>query len=162
MKDPTLRDNPPDPAPDPVWMRSLGAWATQLHLYDLGHSEVHRVYREFRQLLDSYSAEQPRMSIGELHDRDLTIWASYYGVQLDELHMPFNFHLLGVKRDSALVRTVVDTVEAALPDGARPNWVLGNHDQARIASRVGNAQARVAMLMLLTLRGTPTLYYLGV
>jgi alpha-glucosidase len=36
--------------------------------------------------------------------------------------------------------------------------VLGNHDQMRIASRVGPAQARVAMMLLLTLRGTPTLY----
>jgi alpha-glucosidase len=46
-----------------------------------------------------------------------------------------------------------------LPPGAWPNWVLGNHDQARIASRVGPEQARVASMLLLTLRGTPTMYY---
>jgi alpha-glucosidase len=159
MKDPALRDNPPDPDPDPAAIRSLGAWARQLHRYDLAHPDVHRVYREFRQLLDSYSSDQPRISIGELHDRDLTIWASYYGAQLDELHMPFNFHLLGVEWNTAVVRAVVDAVEAALPEGAWPNWVLGNHDQPRVASRLGPAQARVAMLLLLTLRGTPTLYY---
>jgi alpha-glucosidase len=159
MKDPALRDNPPDPDPDPSWLQSLGEWATQLHLYDLAHPDVHRVYREFRQLLDSYSADQPRVSIGELHDRDLTIWASYYGAQLDELHMPFNFHLLMVDWNAVVVRTIVDALEAAVPAGAWPNWVLGNHDQPRIASRVGSAQARVAMLLLLTLRGTPTLYY---
>ncbi|MCP1542048.1 glycosidase [Methylorubrum extorquens] len=49
--------------------------------------------------------------------------------------------------------------EAALPEGGWPNWVLGNHDQPRIAARVGEAQARVAAMLLLTLRGTPTLYY---
>jgi glycosidase len=49
--------------------------------------------------------------------------------------------------------------EAALPDGAWPNWVLGNHDRPRLASRLGAAQARAAALLLLTLRGTPTLYY---
>jgi alpha-glucosidase len=49
--------------------------------------------------------------------------------------------------------------EAALPPGGWPNWVLGNHDRSRIASRVGVAQARVAAMLLLTLRGTPTLYY---
>jgi alpha-glucosidase len=48
---------------------------------------------------------------------------------------------------------------AALPDGAYANWVFGNHDQPRIASRIGRAQARVAMMLLLTLRGAPTLYY---
>ena len=46
----------------------------------------------------------------------------------------------------------------ALPEGAWPNWVLGNHDQPRVASRLGAAQARVAAMLLLTLRGTPTLY----
>ncbi len=46
-----------------------------------------------------------------------------------------------------------------MPPGAWPNWVLGNHDQPRIASRIGLLQARVAALLLLTLRGTPTLYY---
>jgi alpha-glucosidase len=37
--------------------------------------------------------------------------------------------------------------------------VLGNHDRPRVASRVGPEQARVAAMLLLTLRGTPTLYY---
>eukprot|EP00698_Gefionella_okellyi_P011691 TRINITY_DN3099_c0_g2_i1.p3 TRINITY_DN3099_c0_g2~~TRINITY_DN3099_c0_g2_i1.p3 ORF type:complete len:223 (+),score=49.11 TRINITY_DN3099_c0_g2_i1:1072-1740(+) len=40
-----------------------------------------------------------------------------------------------------------------------PNWVLGNHDLARVSSRIGVAQSRVAHLLLLTLRGTPTVYY---
>ena len=56
-------------------------------------------------------------------------------------------------------RALVETYEAALPAGAWPNWVLGNHDRSRIASRVGAAQARVAAMLLLTLRGTPTLYH---
>ena len=46
-----------------------------------------------------------------------------------------------------------------MPPGAWPNWVLGNHDQSRIATRIGEAQARVAQMLLLTLRGTPTMYY---
>jgi alpha-glucosidase len=51
-------------------------------------------------------------------------------------------------------------MEAALPAFAWPNYVLGNHDQPRLATRFGGqAQARLAAMMLLTLRGTPTLYY---
>jgi alpha-glucosidase len=46
-----------------------------------------------------------------------------------------------------------------LPVGAWPNWVMGNHDRPRIATRIGRAQARVAAMLLLTLRGTPTMYY---
>ena len=56
-------------------------------------------------------------------------------------------------------RKLVTDYEAALPPGGWPNWVLGNHDQPRIAARVGAAQARVAAMLLLTLRGTPTMYY---
>jgi len=48
---------------------------------------------------------------------------------------------------------------AALPPGGWPNWVLGNHDRPRVASRVGRDQLRVAAMLLLTLRGTPTIYY---
>ncbi|WP_250847944.1 alpha-amylase family glycosyl hydrolase, partial [Escherichia coli] len=54
---------------------------------------------------------------------------------------------------------MIDAYEGALPAGGWPNWVLGNHDRPRIAARVGPEQARVAMILLLTLRGTPTLYY---
>ena len=57
------------------------------------------------------------------------------------------------------IAALIDRYEAALPPGAWPNWVLGNHDRPRVASRVGEAQARVAAMLLLTLRGTPTLYY---
>ena len=43
--------------------------------------------------------------------------------------------------------------------GSAPDWVLGNHDQHRLATRVGADQAQVANMLLLTLRGTPTCYY---
>jgi alpha-glucosidase len=54
---------------------------------------------------------------------------------------------------------MITNYEAALPPGGWPNWVLGNHDRPRVAARYGQAQARVAAVLLLTLRGTPTLYY---
>jgi alpha-glucosidase len=54
---------------------------------------------------------------------------------------------------------VIKDYEASLPVGAWPNWVIGNHDQPRIATRIGSAQARTAAMLLLTLRGTPTMYY---
>ena len=54
---------------------------------------------------------------------------------------------------------MIANYEAALPPGGWPNWVLGNHDRPRVATKRGQAQARVAAMLLLTLRGTPTLYY---
>jgi len=159
MKDPQLRDNPSNPSGKLAFHRPMGNYDSQLHLYDKGHPDVHTVYREFRQLLDAYSDERPRMAVGEIHISDWQEWASYYGENLDELHMPFNFALLRVKWQAQAVRHEVDSLEAALPPGAWPNYVLGNHDESRLASRCGLAQTRVAAMLLLTLRGTPTLYY---
>jgi alpha-glucosidase len=73
--------------------------------------------------------------------------------------MPFNFGLVSAAWNAQGLRQAVDTLEAHLPPGGWPNNVLGNHDEPRIVSRVGPAQARLAMVALLTLRGTPTLYY---
>jgi alpha-glucosidase len=73
--------------------------------------------------------------------------------------MPFNFQLIGAQWNAAHIAQIVVSYEAALPERAWPNWVLGNHDNPRLASRIGTAQARVAAMLLLTLRGTPTLYY---
>jgi glycosidase len=159
MKDPLLRDNPLTDAGAYQFHKSMGEYDSQLHVYDRNHRDVHEVYREIRELLDSYSATHPRTSVGEVHLFNLEKWAAFYGDELDELHMPFNFTLIREPWDAAAVRRVVDAIEAALPPGAWPNWVLGNHDEPRIATRVGPAAARSAMLLLLTLRGTPTLYY---
>ncbi len=159
MKDPDLRDNPPAPPGSRVLHKDVGSYGTQLHLYDRGHADTHDVYREVRRLLNRYSPTRQRVSIGEIHLFEPADLVSYYGADLDELHMPFNFTLLSVPWSAEAVRRTVDAMEAALPRGAWPNWVLGNHDEPRIASRIGPAAARSAMLLLLTLRGTPTLYY---
>jgi len=159
MKDPQMRDNPLNPKAANSIHRSLGEYDTQIHIYDKGHPDVHNAYRKFRRVLDEYSVESPRFSVGEIHIFDWDEWVSYYGKNLDELHMPFNFSLLGAEWKAETIRKLVDDLEAALPPGAWPNYVLGNHDEQRLASRVGMEQARVAAILLLTLRGTPTVYY---
>mgnify|MGYP001290744269 CR=1 FL=1 len=161
MKDPQFRDNPPNPDPKAranVY-KSLGDYDLQLHIHDRAHPDIHAVYRELRQLLDAYSVQSPRVALGEIHIFDWPLWATYYGTQLDELHMPLNFGLVGTPWKASAVRQVVDAVEAALLPGAWPNYVLSNHDEPRVATRIGPKQARVAIMLLLTLRGTPTLYY---
>jgi alpha-glucosidase len=164
MKDPELRDNPPNPDLPP----EMQSWdfGSQLHTMDMKHPDLHSVYRELRHLLDEYSKERPRAMIGEIHVYDWPVWATYYGPNLDEFHLPFNFGLIALEvlgRPAAgtapTIRALVDAIEdAAGGVGGWPNYVLGNHDTHRIASRVGPEGARVGMMLLLTLRGTPTLY----
>ena len=155
IKDEQLRDNPPDlhasadlPAND--------LFDRQLHVYNGDQDEVHAVIREIRKVLDEFD---DRCGIGELFGR-LPRWVRYYGERGDELQLPFNFRLIYEPWQAEAIRRSVDKMEAALPGFAWPNYVLGNHDQPRLASRLGGqAQARLAAMLLLTLRGTPTLYY---
>src|SRR5260370_12226002 len=86
----------------------------------------------------------------------------YYGEQLDEIHLPFNFQFVTMPTwEASTIRQAVEGYEAALPQEAWPNWVLGNHDRTRIATFVGRDLARLTQMLLLTLRGHPT-FYLGI
>jgi alpha-glucosidase len=65
---------------------------------------------------------------------------------------------LNLPWSAASFRATVDEFEELVGAGAWPAWCLGNHDHARIASRYGPGPARVAAMLLLTLRGTPFLF----
>jgi alpha-glucosidase len=156
-KDPELRDNPPALG-ERYFHKEIPGWDDQLHAHDQAHPDAHAIWREFRALLEA-AAPPERVSIAEVHVFDPVEWAEWFGEALDEFHLPFNFSLLQVAWDAAAIERTVRGFDGALPDGAWPNWVLGNHDEPRVVARIGPEAARAAMMLLLTLRGTPTLYY---
>ena len=161
MKDPELRDNPPNPDFGRVHTmhKATGEVESQLQVRNFGHPDIHGLYREIRELLNSYDSTSSRVMIGELHIWDPKVWATYYGAALDEMHLPYNFGLLKTEWQARAIMDHVAGIEAAVPPGGWPNYVFGNHDEHRIATRIGPENARVAMMLLLTLRGTPTIYY---
>ena len=151
IKDDQFRSNPPNPDYRP------GEWPYRQFLatYTTDRPEVHDIIGGMRAVMDSY---EDRLLIGEIYlpvDRLVT----YYGTAGEGVHLPFNFQLIEVAWHAPTVAATIQAYEAALPSHGWPNWVLGNHDKPRLASRVGEAQTRVAAILLLTLRGTPTLYY---
>ncbi|HLF40744.1 MAG TPA: alpha-amylase family glycosyl hydrolase, partial [Acidimicrobiia bacterium] len=144
-KDETLPDLPPELA--------------ELHLAGI-HDDprTHGLLRGIRGVLDSYGGE--RVMVGEVNLGSPELIAPYYG-DGDELHLVFNFALLRAPWDATAWAAVVEAAERALADrGAWPVWVLSNHDEVRHRTRYGGSErrARVAALVLLTLRGTPFLY----
>ena len=151
MKDERLRDNPPNPFYHP----SMPPYHRLIPAYNSDRPEMFDVLHQMRQVVDEYAE---RLLIGELY-LPIERLVAYYGPNGDILHLPHNFHLMRQPWDSIHIGAVIDLYEGRLPDFAWPNWVLSNHDNPRIASRIGAGQARVAAMLLLTLRGTPTLYY---
>lgn len=151
IKDEQFRDNPPDP----LWREGMDPYNRLIPVYTTDRPEVHDVIARMRRLVDQYDA---RVLIGEIY-LPVERLVQYYGVDFQGVHVPFNFQLLLANWRAGDIARIIAEYEAALPEGGWPNWVLGNHDRPRIASRVGPPQARLAALLLLTLRGTPTLYY---
>jgi alpha-glucosidase len=151
IKDAAFRDNPPNPAYRPG-QAEINRF---LQVHSADQPEIHAVVAEMRAVLDEFPE---RVLIGEIY-LPLERLVAYYGKDLAGAHLPFNFQLIHTAWNAREIAALVSEYEAALPAGGWPNWVLGNHDQPRIGARVGQEQARVAAMLLLTLRGTPTMYY---
>ena len=150
IEDEAGSDNPPDPN----WREGMPPNERWLQIRTIDQPEVHASIAVMRRVSDEYS---DRVMIGETYlpiDRLM----SYYGTDLTGFHLPFNFHLISTPWDPQSIASLIEAYEAALPGDGWPNWVLGNHDRSRVASRIGSAQARVGAMLLLTLRGTPTIY----
>jgi alpha-glucosidase len=156
FKDAQLRDNPGGFGP-------LSA-LTQRHLYDMDQPEMMPLLRELRGILDAYPE---RYAVGETSFATPEKAASYCGQ--DQLHAAFSFEFIGLGGIGAgwgpgYIKRKVEARESAFnAAGVWPTTVMGNHDLPRPASRYcrseDDALAKLAMALLLTLRGTPFLYY---
>jgi len=147
---PEYPDNPP--------RLGLRAFDRQAHIHDIDQPEMFEALAELRTILDSHPE---CMAVGELFGEDPYHAAHYCGD--DKLHMVFNFEFTRSPwKPAALLRRVLRW-EDALGDSGWPCYVLGNHDLSRIVSRVGrgdpDAHAKLGAALLLTLRGTPFIYY---
>jgi alpha-glucosidase len=151
IKDELFRDNPPNPAFAP----GRPPHERLVPLYTTDRPEIHDVVAELRRVVDEFD---DRVLIGEIY-LPIERLVTYYGTELSGAHLPFNFTLLQAPWNARAIESLIAEYDAALPAGGWPNWVLGNHDRKRLASRVGREQTRVAAMLLLTLRGTPTIYY---
>ena len=145
----------PDNPPNPDWTPARTERDKVLQIHSTDQPEAHTIAADMRALADSYG---DRVLIGEIflpNDRH----ARWYGTpERPQVHLPFNFQLIENDWDAAKLARMIDAYEASLPTYGWPNWVIGSHDAPRIAARIGEDQARVAAMLLLTLRGTPTLY----
>jgi alpha-glucosidase len=145
----------PDNPANPDYRPELGEKFLVLQHNSANRPEIHEIAASFRAIADHYG---DRLLVGEIC-LPVPVLMEYYGsADAPGVHLPFNFQLLDAPWNAAALARVITGYEAALPPGGWPNWVMGSHDAPRIAGRLGEEQARVAAMLLLTLRGTPTLY----
>ena len=152
LKDPALRSNPRQ--------RGTSPWGRQRHLHDRDQADLAALLVRFRALVD----EQPgRMTVGELFDGTVESAAG----MTEANHVVFDWELVSAPWSTSGLAAAIDRREAAFGSDRWPTAVLSNHDQERHASRLArsagtddvDAVAKAAAVLLLTLRGTPFLYY---
>jgi len=151
VEDLELRDNPRNPN----WHSGMSPYRALLPTHTVDLPEVQQIVARMRGVVDEYEDRMLAIEVNLSAERLM----AYYGPGGRGAHLPFNFQLIRLPWKAKEVAAAVERYEKLLPSHSWPNWVLGNHDKPRIASRAGAAQARVAAMLLLTLRGTPTLYY---
>jgi alpha-glucosidase len=151
LKDPDLRDNPTQ--------AGRTAWDRQVHIHDRDQPDFPALIARFRAIVD----EQPgRMTVGELFDGTTAAAAAL----MTDRHIVFDWELMDARWTAADIAAAMAHREAAFGPGRWPTVALSNHDRSRHASRLADAVgadpdavARAAAVILLTLRGTPFLYY---
>ncbi len=145
-----LPDNPPK--------FGIRGFDRQHHIHDISQPEMMPFLSDLRNLLDAYPQ---RYAVGETFLETSEKTAQYVGV--NALHGAFNFDFLNQSWKADQFLRSIQVWEAALGEDRWPNYVMNNHDVPRSTTRyrmaVDDAQAKLAAMLLLTLRGTPFLYY---
>lgn len=150
FKDMKFRNNPFQPG--------LAKFDQQKHIHDIDQPEMLDFLKNFRELLDSYPE---RYSVGETFLGNFQTASRYMGDEA--LHAAFEFSFLNSRfRPSALYRAIHQW-ENELSQKGWPSYVLNNHDVIRSATRYTRSEEddrlKVLAALILTLRGTPFLYY---
>lgn len=151
-KDAELCDNPPNP--DFVPGRD-DPYSQFINRYNQGQDETYGIINKFSELLgrqeDAFMVTEVYVDIGTMQ--------KYFRCADNRIHSPFNLNLIGMPWDAEAYREFIINFEKSLAPGDWPNYVLGNHDQPRVVSRLGEKRARAAALIQMTLRGMPFIYY---
>jgi alpha-glucosidase len=150
-EDPNLHDNPVRPGKNAFGDPHLD------NKYNDKLPEVHTALKGLRAVANKYNA----VLIGETWTENVAELKEYYGAGHDELQMPMDLMLTGLKFSAPVFRDHIKAVDAA---GEWPVYVISNHDIVRSWNRYGDGRhndqiAKDMAAMYLTLRGTPIMYY---
>ncbi|EDW60857.2 maltase A8 [Drosophila virilis] len=120
---------------------------------------------QWREVLDDYQRIHGGNSSVLLIETYSPAWFTmqFYGNRsVDGAHLPFNFNLITVMEESGLsasnVQKAIDLWLQNMPAGRTANWVLGNHDKRRAASRHGKEHIDAMNMLVMILPGASVTY----
>lgn len=159
-KDRLLRDNPVNPEYNP---QTDDPFDQFVPLYTKWRPEI---FKEVANMCHFISRTGGKFIVTEVYGETPKLLRFYQacdkklGSKKDDISFcPFNLQFITLPWKAKICKKFIDEYDSLLQNGELPNYVLGNHDRPRVASRIGVKQIRVAAMLLLTLRGVPFIYY---
>lgn len=152
IEDKSFADNPPNPDYRPG---KDDPYLSLLHEHDVGDEELYTAIGMMCNVLSQY---EDAFMVSESYV-DVPTLGRLYDACKDGRHAPLNFSLISLPWSAHTYKEHIEAIEKTLGDNEWPNYVLGNHDRRRVASRLGRDRARLLAILQLTLRGMPFIYY---
>ena len=150
MKDPGLTNNPLRPRMHNGFPRIV----QRVHTENTPDNMV--LAQELRAICNEYPGE--RALLGEVFGPPDVLKG--YLAEGAGLNLVFLFNFLTFCYDADWFRQTIEAFEQNFPAPMQPTYVLENHDRSRLLDRVDGDRRKAAVLalILLTLRGVPTVY----
>ncbi|XP_030387441.1 maltase A3 [Scaptodrosophila lebanonensis] len=146
------------------WVHDPDDYGYLQHIYTVDQPETIALVYEWRAVLDEYQRQHggdERILLAETYS-PIDIVMKYYGNGTAEgAQLPFNFLLISELTNASNAEAYAQTVRKWLdhmPEGRTANWVLGNHDKPRVASRLGTDRVDMLNMLTATLPGASVTY----
>ncbi|HDQ22482.1 MAG TPA: alpha-amylase [Candidatus Uhrbacteria bacterium] len=155
IKDDKFRDNPINPRYIPG---HDDPYRQFLNVYDRGRPATLEILNKFCGVIGQH---KNKFLVSEVfYQTKVAELKTYYKLCQAGLHAPFNFNFIRLPWSAWAYRSFLDNYEENLSEGDCPNYVLGNHDRSRVASRLeSRKKARLLAMLVFTLKGMPFIYY---
>ncbi|KAM8713399.1 hypothetical protein ACLKA7_013676 [Drosophila subpalustris] len=134
------------------------------HIYTQDQPETVDMIYQWRELVDEFHTVHggdKRILMTEAYTSFENIIKCYGDGTRNGSHIPFNFDFLSNINNASKATAYVEHIEKwmnAMPQGVYANWVLGNHDNKRVASRFGVQRIDLINILLQTLPGHAVTY----
>ncbi|CAH0726163.1 unnamed protein product, partial [Brenthis ino] len=153
----------PDEPPSGRTDVDAGSFDSLAHIYTKDQNETYYVVYDWRDVCDEYAKKDglTRVMMTEVYATIQNV-VKYFGEgDRNGAQMPFNFDLItdvDASSSAADIKRAVDKFLTYKPLDKDANWVVGNHDNSRMATRYGPSLVDGINMVVLLLPGVGVTY----